>query len=165
VTERPDETLAAARTGVTLGLGGTGAVVVWLGASAFAGAAPPDAAGLGPVALRGLWLALALAIAGAGPRGVASRPRPGIVGLMVMLAVPLPLYLVLWLADAVSPPTLLRGIAALLAGALGVPVLAALVRRMIPADDGARMALGALEVGLAAAAWWTSAVWLGWVGG
>jgi hypothetical protein len=158
-------TLAAARTGVALGLAVTGAVVVWLGASAFAGATPPtDASPLGSAGLRGLWLGLALAIAGAGPRGVASRARPGIVGLLVMLAVPLPCYLVLWLADAVSPPILLRGSAALVAAALAVPVFAALVRRMIPGDDAVRMALGALEVGGAAAAWRTSAAWLAWVG-
>jgi len=160
-----DDALGAARVGTALGLACTGPVVVWLGASAFAGAPPAgDVAALGRTALRGLWLALALAIAGAGARGVSSRPRPGIAGLVVMLGVPLPLYLVLWLADAVSPPTLLRGSAALVAGAVLVPAFGAVVRRLAPGERAARLALGALEVVLAAAAWRTSALWLGWVG-
>jgi hypothetical protein len=156
-------TVAAARVGLALGLACTAAVAVWLGARTLGvpGAAVVES---GSAALRGLWLALALAIAVAGPRGVASRVPPAIAGLLVMLAVPLPLYLALRLAGVAPPGTLLGGIGLLAAGATGVPLLAAGVRRLVPGPGGQRIALAALETGLAAAAWVLAPVWLGWTG-
>jgi hypothetical protein len=146
-----------------LGLACTAAVTTWLGARTMA-APGASVAASGGAALRGLWLALALAIAVAGPRGIASRARPGIAGLFVMLAVPLPLDLALWLADAAAPRTLLGGIGVLAAAATGVPLLAAGIRRLVPGADGQRIALAALETGLAVAVWTLAPVWLGWTG-
>jgi hypothetical protein len=113
----------------------------------------------------GLWIAQALAIAVAGPRALGPTFRDGAMGLLVLIAVPLPLLSFFWMTGAVSAGTLLAG-----TGLLGI--LAALA---LAAGGGLRRlgrsawtgpwrapAVAVLELGLVAGIWMHREALLSW---
>jgi hypothetical protein len=118
-------------------------------------------------ATHGLWIAQALAIVAAGPRAVGPTFREGAIGLLVLIAVPLPLLSFFWMTGAESAGTLLAGMGLL--GVLAAVVLAGArgLRRLERAAWSAPLrplAAAALELGLAAGIWMQRGEWLGWTG-
>jgi len=162
------KTLRAARVGLCAGAACAVPVAVWLGAQ-IPGDGLVGEGMLQPVrsATQGLWIAQALVVAAAGPRALGASFREGAVGLLVLIAVPLPLLSLFWMTGAEPARTLLAGVGLL--GALAVSMLAAAwgLRQLEGAVWNARwrpLAAAALELGAAAGVWMQRGEWLGWTG-
>ncbi len=160
--------LGAARLGLCAGAACALPVTVWLGAQILGDTAPRgDLLHLVHSATHGLWIVQALAIAAAGPRAVGPTFREGAVGLLVLIAVPLPLLSLFWMTGAEAAGTLLAGTGLLVALALLVLAGARGLRQLERAAWSARLrplAAAALELGVAAEVWMQRAEWLGWTG-
>lgn len=156
--------LAAARTGLVVGVAMLMPLLVWLGPELL-GRSPERAdvhAAIGD-ALRALWLAQGMAIAFAGPRAIGSWWLARASGLGVLVAVALPLLGAAWLAHAASGRTLARGVGVSGVCAAAVVVLAGAIESAPLGPEPRRVVLAAVEVGLAAALWAFRGSWLGWI--
>ena len=155
--------LAASRSGTFAGAACSLAVAIWLGPELLDGGPGPDPIGVTRTGIAGLWVAQALALAVLGPRCVGSSLRDRLAGLWMLLAVPMPLLCVAWLATALPTTALARGLLAmaLLAGA--VAGLATLLERVLWSVQSRRIIAAAQEIGLAALVWASRDRWMSWI--
>jgi hypothetical protein len=114
-------------------------------------------------ALRALWVGQGIAIACAGPRGIGPCWLGRMLGVGALVAVALPLLAAAWLAHAVTGRALGRGVGMSLVTGAAVVTLAAAIDAAPLGPEPRRLALAAVEVGLAAALWAFRETWLGWI--
>jgi O-antigen ligase len=144
------------RTGLLLGLACAVPVTVWLVGTL----AEPDGASRASVllALQSLVLVQALAAAGFAPIAALQEPvGDAMLGVVLLIAAPLPLSAVGWLAEAATGTDLVLMQGYLLFGALLLFAAARPVRRLAPLAR--RMMVAALQVGAAAGVWVARDFW------
>ncbi len=154
--------VTAARTGLLVGFAIIMPVGVWLGPQLLGRSADrADVSVAMAGALRALWLGQGVAIAFAGPRALGSGAGARALGLGVLVAVAFPLLAAAWLAHAATGRLIARGVGLSLACGAAVVALAGAVDRLGP--EPRRVALAAIELGLAVAVWASRESWLGWI--
>jgi hypothetical protein len=156
--------LTAARAGLIVGFAITMPVAVWLGPQVL-GRSPEraDVPAAMADALRALWLGQGIAIALAGPRGIGSWWLARALGVGVVIAVALPLLAAAWLAHAASARALARGVGVSFVSGAAVVLLAGAIESARLGPEPRRVALAAVELGLASALWAFRGSWLGWI--
>ena len=115
-------------------------------------------------ALQALWIAQGIAIALVVPRCIGSTWSEGAFGGSVLVAAPLPLTCVAWLAGAAPAAALATGTALLLVYAAGLAALATWLARVLWREDILQIVTAAAELAMVAAVWTFREHWLSWSG-
>jgi hypothetical protein len=149
-----------------VGVGVSVPFTVWLGTQLLGRSlAPPLPQVAVADVVRALWLGQGLAIALGGPRGLGPSWPARALGLGVLIAVPLPLLVAAWLAEATSGGTVARGIGTLIACAALAVLVAGAIEAAPLGPDVRRVAFATIEIGLATSLWAFRDEWLGWIAG
>lgn len=150
------------RAGVLGGLAVTAPVAVWLLGTAATG---PAATGTDTGAERALFVATAVAVSivlplCAGRLGV----RESATAAASLLAVPMPLIAILWLAGAAEAGALVAGFGVLAAFAAVILLISKATARAMQDSFAHALVRSVVQTGAAAGAFASRDVWLGWLG-